>query len=70
MKNLKSKLTSRKFWVAIVGVVGAVLVLLNVDQLTSEKIIALVSAEGTLVAYILTEGSIDKKAVINNEYDT
>ena len=61
--NWKQKLSSRKFWAAIVGIVTAILVILNTDELTIERTAALISAEGTLIAYILTEGSIDESAV-------
>ena len=59
----KQKLSSRKFWAAIVGIVTAILVILNTDELTIERTAALISAEGTLIAYILTEGSIDESAL-------
>ncbi len=61
--NWKQKLSSRKFWAAIIGVVGAILVLFNVSEMTAERIIALVSAEATLITYILTEGEIDKASL-------
>lgn len=55
----KSKLTSRKFISAVVGVVIAILAIFNVDDLTTEKVIALVSAIGLLAAYIVGEGYVD-----------
>ena len=61
--NWKQKLSSRKFWAAVTGVVSALLVLFNLDSMSIEKIIALVSAEGVLVSYILSEGSVDKSAL-------
>lgn len=67
MKTLKSKLTSRKFWAAVTGFVSALLVLYNVDEITIERIIALLSAEGALIAYILTEGAIDRQATGDND---
>ena len=36
--NWKSKLTSRKWWAAITGVVVSVMVLFNVDSQQSERI--------------------------------
>lgn len=68
--NWKQKLTSRKFWAAVIGVVAAVLVLCNVDNLTAERIVALVSAEGTLIAYIFAEGNVDKAAVTSELLST
>ena len=57
--NWKQKLTSRKFWAAVVGFVTALMVLFGVDDLTIEKVVALITAEGTLMAYIFSEGSVD-----------
>lgn len=55
----KQKLTSRKFWAAVVGFATALMVLFGVDDLTIEKVVALLTAEGTLMAYIFAEGSVD-----------
>ena len=55
----KRKLTSRKFWLAVIGFVTAILVAFNVDKLTVEQLMAIISALGTLVAYIIGEGMTD-----------
>lgn len=55
----KSKLTSRKFWAAVIGFVTAILVAFGVDDLTIEQIIALITAASTLIAYIIGEGMVD-----------
>ena len=55
----KRKLTSRKFWVAIIGFITAILVAFNVDKLTIEQVVAIISALGNLVAYIIGEGMTD-----------
>jgi uncharacterized membrane protein len=62
----KSKLTSRKFWAAVVGFVTAILVAFKVDSLTIEQVVALIAAASTLIAYIIGEGIVDA-ARINNE---
>lgn len=59
MINWKQKLTSRKFWAAITGFVMAILVVFNVNDLTIEQVIALISAISTLIAYIIGEGLVD-----------
>ena len=59
--NWKQKLTSRKFWVAITGFITALLVAFNVDDLTIEQVIAVVSGLSALVAYIVGEGLVDSK---------
>ena len=55
----KRKFTSRKFWLAVIGFVTAIMVAFNVDKLTIEQTVAIVSALGTLVAYIIGEGMTD-----------
>lgn len=57
--NWKQKLTSRKFWAAIVAVVVSLCVIFGVDDLTMEQVTALIMAVGGLVAYILGEGWVD-----------
>lgn len=55
----KRKLTSRKFWVAVIGFITAILVALHIDQMTVEQVTAIVSAMATLIAYIIGEGMTD-----------
>ena len=55
----KRKLTSRKFWVAVIGFITAILVALHIDQMTVEQVTAIVSAMATLIAYIIGEGTTD-----------
>lgn len=54
----RSKLTSRKFWAAVAGWVGAMYVVVT-TPITQEKIIALVAATGVLCSYIFAEGMTD-----------
>lgn len=55
----KAKLTSRKFWAAVVGFVSAILVACNINNLTIEQVTAVITAGGVLIAYILGEGMVD-----------
>lgn len=57
--NWKRKLTSRKFWAAVVGFITAILIAFRIDNLTVEQVTAVISALGVLVAYILGEGLAD-----------
>lgn len=57
--NWKQKLTSRKFWAAIVGFVTAILIAFGVDDLTIEQVVAIITACSTLIAYIIGEGLVD-----------
>jgi uncharacterized membrane protein len=55
----KSKLSSRKFWMALIGFATALLLAFNVDSLTIEQVVSVISACGVLVAYIIGEGMVD-----------
>lgn len=57
--NWKRKLTSRKFWAAVIGFVTAILVAFGVKDPTAGQIIAVISAVATLIAYIVGEGMVD-----------
>ena len=57
--NWKQKLSSRKFWAAVVGFVTALLTAFGVGELTNGQIAAVISAAGVLVAYIFGESFVD-----------
>ena len=63
----RRKLTSRKFWVAIIGFSTAMLTVLNINSLTIEHIAAIISALGTLVSYIISEGMTDVAELNGND---
>lgn len=55
----KRKLTSRKFWLAIISFVTALLIFFNVDKGTAEQITAIIMAGASVIAYIIGEGLAD-----------
>lgn len=59
MIDWKRKLTSRKFWLAVIGFVTAILIFFNVDKGTIEQVAALIMAGATVIAYIIGEGLAD-----------
>lgn len=61
MIDWKKKLSSRKFWAAVVGFVSAILIALNYTELQIEQVAAVITAGGVLVAYILGESYVDGK---------
>ncbi len=63
----KRKLTSRKFWVAVIGFITAIMVALHIDQMTAEQVAAIISAMGTLIAYIIGEGLTDAAHIKNDK---
>ena len=60
--NWKKKLSSRKYWAAISGVVISVMVAFNADAGSQEKVAGVIAATGTLAIYMLAEGGADKAA--------
>jgi len=57
--NWIQKLTSRKFWAAIIGFITAIMIAFGIDDLTIEQVVALITASSTLIAYIIGEGLVD-----------
>lgn len=55
----KRKLTSRKFWLAVVAFVTGVMKAFNVDAGTSEAVGGLIMAGAAVAAYIIGEGLAD-----------
>lgn len=58
MNSIKSKLTSRKFLLAVAGVVSGIVLLANGS--TTEGVATIISS---VVAYLVAEGLIDAAAV-------
>lgn len=58
-EDIKTKLLSRKFWMMITTFVGIILVVLNVNVLTVEKLIGVITSFSILAIYILGETITD-----------
>ena len=59
MIDWKKKLTSRKFWMAIVGFVTPLLLAVGVAEADVTQIVAIIMAGADVVAYIIAEGLVD-----------
>lgn len=57
--DIKRKLTSRKFWLAVIGFITPLLTAFNVSESDITQITAIIMAGATLIAYILAEGFTD-----------
>lgn len=57
--NWKTKLSSRKFWAAVVGFVTPILVICKIPESEIVTVSALITSCGALVAYIFSEGYVD-----------
>ena len=55
----KRKLTSRKFWLAIVGLVSGLLMAFKVDAEMVDTISGVIMAAASVVAYTIGEGLAD-----------
>lgn len=65
----KRKLSSRKFWAAVGGVVISIMVIFGADSGSQERIAGAITSTGVLVTYILAEGATDKAALDNSDDD-
>ena len=63
MNNLIKKLSSRKLWAALVGVVVGLAAAFGIDGNDYTEIAGIVTSAASIVAYIFAEGSIDAAAV-------
>lgn len=63
----KQKLSSRKFWAALIGFITAILIAFGVDNLTIEQVVALITAMSSLIAYIIGEGIVDSARIKEGE---
>ena len=63
MKNINwvKKLTSRKFWAAVVGFITPTMIACGATENQVTQAVAIVMAGATLVAYIIGEGLVDSK---------
>lgn len=57
--NILKKLTSRKFWAGLAGIIAPILVLIKMPENDIATVTALITACGTLTAYIFAESSVD-----------
>ena len=56
------KLTSRKFWAAVVGFVTPIMVAAGSNESTGTQVTAIIMGGATLIAYIIGEGMTDAAA--------
>lgn len=59
MRDWKKKLSSRKFWSAVIGVVLSIMVIYGSSDEEKTKITGLITACSTLIIYILAESNVD-----------
>lgn len=57
--NWKQKLTSRKFWVAVVGFITPIMLAFGVSESVTAQVTAIITSGAAVVAYIIGEGFAD-----------
>lgn len=65
MSNIdwKSKLTSRKFWAAVVGFVVPLLVAFGMSDNQAAEVASIIMAGANMIAYIIGEGLVDSSRI-------
>jgi phosphate/sulfate permease len=59
MIDWKKKLTSRKFWMALVAFITPLLLAFGVAENDVTQVVAIIMAGADVVAYIIAEGLVD-----------
>lgn len=59
----KRKLSSRKLWAAIAGVVTGLAMVFKLDESTISSVAGAVVSMVSVVSYIITEGKVDAESV-------
>ena len=57
--KMKQKLTSRKFWAAVVGVITGLAMVFGLDEGVISTVAGAVTALASIIAYISAEGAVD-----------
>ena len=55
----KRKLTSRKFWRAVAGFIGPLLLAFGASEAVAAQVTALIMSGAAVVAYVIGEGLVD-----------
>lgn len=59
MIDWKKKLTSRKFWMAVVAFITPLLLAFGVAEDAVTQVVAIIIAGADVVAYVIAEGLVD-----------
>ena len=65
METLKRKLSSRKLWAAIAGIVTGLAMVFGLDENVITEVAGAVVAVASVITYIVTEGRVDAESVKN-----
>ena len=65
--NWKKKLSSRKFWLAVVEFITPLLLAFGVTENTVTQVVSIIMAGAGLIAYIIAEGMVDANRSLSEE---
>lgn len=63
MSNVMRKLSSRKLWAAVAGIVVGLSMVFGLDENTISTVAGAVVSVMSVITYIITEGKIDAESV-------
>lgn len=63
----KRKLTSRKFWLAVVGFVSGILIAIGMPEAQVTQVTGIIMSGASVIAYIIGEGMTDSAHADNSE---
>jgi len=67
--NWKQKLTSRKLWVALIGLAVGIAIASGADPDTAREIGGMVLSGLSVLGYLLVQGAVDKVACLDELID-
>lgn len=62
-QNIIRKLTSRKFWLAVVAFIVAILTAFNVEEGSIAQVTAIIMAFADIIIYVFAESYVDSQHV-------
>jgi hypothetical protein len=65
LMNLLSRLTSRKFWLAMAGIASALVIAWGGSADEAAKIAGIITAGATAISYMFAQGAVDKASAAN-----
>lgn len=70
--NIKQKLSSRKLWASIVGLIVGLATIFGLDEGIINTVAGSIIAASSVMTYIITEGVVDAKAIgkLNQENES
>jgi phage shock protein PspC (stress-responsive transcriptional regulator) len=68
--NLRKKLSSRKLWAAIAGLVSGMAMVFGLDDNTISTISGAVTSVASVITYIIAEAQIDKSHIKDSDNAT